>query len=71
MCEIYGQDISPDSHQDQLEKIPQCVDLFELNLYIFLDHYFCHFIFLIVTIVMIFFYTWLKKLKINKNLKLK
>ena len=57
--------------QGQLEKMPQLVDLVELNLYSFFDLYFCPLLFLIVIIVIIFFYTFLKKLKIYKNLRLK
>jgi hypothetical protein len=69
-----GQEISSENQQkdEQPEKMKQFVDILELNffnnMYIFFDFYLFGFIFLILTIVIIFFRTFLKKLKINKNL---
>ena len=69
-----GQEISSENQQkdEQPEKMKQFVDILELNffnnMYIFFDLYLFGFIFLILTIVIIFFHTFFKKLKINKNL---
>ena len=79
-CFLYrssDREISYDFQQndEQPEKMHQFVDLFELNffnnIYIFFDLYLFGLIFLILIIVIIFFHTFFKKLKINKNLRLK